>query len=581
MMLQALYELAKNRKLLEEPDFEEKPVHFLLRVDAQGKPLSLEPTTDENDRGKLMLIPRIPPKRTVAVIAGLLVDNSRYVLGLGDQKKIKEKRLKQYMAAFEARVAEVMEATGDEGVQAVLRFLQARDKWLPKLLSWRPREEWGGDEYVAFIYDPDEVRCVHERDKVRAWWRAEREREEQWERAAPARCLITGEIALPARLHPAIKNVPQGQSSGTSIVSFNEEAFCSHGLEQGANAPVSRAAAEGYVTALNWMLARGEGRRYRRGVALGNNAVTLFWTRKNAGFEEVLFSFLETPDERRAMEMAESPLKGLEPSDELDPTDFYAVTLSGNNARLVVRDWLETTVGKIKQNVKRYFEDLRLAGDQDLPKPLWILLKAVDPPGRAELPPALGSQLMSAALRGSPFPRELIAFALRRLRVPPREEEPPSLLRNRVSLIKATLCRLPRDGQPPLEVSVSLDLNNTHPPYLLGRLFAVLERLQREALGEVNATLRDRYFSSAMAHPAVAFPRLLRLSAHHAAKAGTQGAWLERLKGEIHDGLKADFYPTTLTLEDQGLFAVGYYHQRQDFFKKRAKPEPSPEQDDA
>jgi CRISPR-associated protein Csd1 len=567
MMLQALYSLAREHGWLEDPDYEEHAVHYLLRVDAGGRPLALVPTIDEQGRGKSLRIPRLP-RRTSGVSAGFFVDNARYILGLGDPEKEKPERLKQCMAAFQEHVVRLERATGDEGARAVLRFLEARERWLPQVLAWRPREEWGGDEYIAFIYAPDEVRCVHERELVRDWWRAERAREEQGGEAARVRCLVTGELAPPARLHPAVKNVPGGQSSGTSLVSFNEEAFRSHGLEQGANAPVSRAAAEGYTTALNWLLARAEGRRYRRGVALGNGAVTVFWTRAETGFEDVLASLFEAPDVQRAVELARSPLRGLEPAD-VDTTPFYAVTLSGNNARLVVRDWLEATVGDIKHNVRRYFADLRLAGDLDQPLPLWMLLKAVDPPGRAELPPLLGTRLLSAALRGHPFPRELLATTLQRLRVPPREGEPLWLSRARISLVKATLSRLPRSGLPSLEVSMSLDEKNTAIPYLLGRLFAVLERLQYVAQGQTNTTLRDRYFGSAMAHPAIVFPQLLRLSNHHASKADDKGRWLEQLKDEICAGLPARTFPTTLGLEAQGLFAVGYYHQRHRFFEKR------------
>jgi CRISPR-associated protein Csd1 len=536
--------------------------------------LSLESTIDEQGRAKALRIPRLP-RRTSGVSAGLLVDNAKYILGLGDPEKEQPERLRQCMESFQERIAELAQATGDLGVRAVLRFLEARDQWLSRLLAWRPREEWGGDEYIAFIYAPDEVRCVHEREPVRAWWKTAREREEQHGEASRVRCLITGELAPPARLHPAVKNVPGGQSSGTSLVSFNEDAFCSHGLEQGANAPVSRAAAEGYTTALNWLLARAEGRRYRRGVALGNGAVTIFWTRTETGFEDVLTSLFDAPDPQRAVELATSPLRGLEPSN-LDTTSFYAVTLSGNNARLVVRDWLEATVGDIKHNVLRYFADLKLVGEVDQPLPLWMLLKAVDPPGRAELPPLLGTRLLSAALRGHPFPRELLAAALQRLRIPPRDGDPHWHLRARISLIKATLSRLPRSGLPSLEVSMSLDEKNTAVPYLLGRLFAVLERLQYAALGQTNTTLRDRYFGSAMAHPAVVFPQLLRLSIHHASKADEKGRWLEQLKDQICAGLPARTFPTTLGLEEQGLFAVGYYHQRHRFFEKHtADSEPA------
>ena len=200
MMLQALYSLAREQGWLEDPDYEEHAVHFLLRVDDEGRPLSLESTIDEQDRAKALRIPRLP-RRTSGVSAGLLVDNAKYILGLGDPEAEKPERLRQCMEAFQERVAELAQATGDPGVRAVLCFLEARDQWLSRLLAWRPREEWGGDEYIAFIYAPDEVRCVHEREPVRAWWKAAREREEQNGESSRVRCLITGELAPPARLH--------------------------------------------------------------------------------------------------------------------------------------------------------------------------------------------------------------------------------------------------------------------------------------------------------------------------------------------------------------------------------------------
>jgi CRISPR-associated protein Csd1 len=164
---------------------------------------------------------------------------------------------------------------------------------------------------------------------------------------------------------------------------------------------------------------------------------------------------------------------------------------------------------------------------------------------------------------------------VRRLRLPPDKLDERRRLLARCALVKATLSRLPYDGGAPLEVSVSLDENSTRVPYLLGRLFAVLERLQGAAQGDINATIRDRWFGAASSTPAIVFPRLLRLSVHHAAKADS-GGWYEHQKTRIVAALPADGFPPTLSLPDQGLFAVGYYHQRQKFFEKRAEAPADP-----
>jgi CRISPR-associated protein Csd1 len=299
--------------------------------------------------------------------------------------------------------------------------------------------------------------------------------------------------------------------------------------------------------------------------------VIVFWTREENETADVLVSLFSpaSGDEEQLRATFEAAWKGLVPR-EVDATKFYALTLSGNASRVVVRDWLETTAAEVKANVRRYFDDLALDGDGS-PLSIGRLLRSLQANPAASgdkrgLPPTLAARLLNAALRGAPFPRELLHTALTRLRVPPREAEWRGTLRARVGLIKATLRRL----HPEQEIPVSLDETNSSVPYLLGRLFAAMEKLQGDALGDVNASLRDRYFGSASATPALVFPRLLRVSAHHASKAeGDRRGWAERVKAQIVERMPAEPFPRTLDLEAQGLFAVGYYHQRQAFFTPR------------
>lgn len=568
MMLRALYDYARRKDLLSDPDFEKKRVDYLLRIDRDGRVLALVPTAD-GGRSDERMVPRMPPKRTIKILPGFFFDNAKYVLGLGGDPA-KRARNEECVAAFRQLVDEAAKATGDAGALAVSRFFAHRDRELPKVLASRPEAEWTGSEKIAFVLDGDDA-PIHERDALRARWSALRNQEVGGS-GRTFRCLVTGVPGPAAQLHRPIMRLPSSQSAGTSVVSFNKPAFSSHGLEQGENAPVSRAAAEGYVTALNELLEGTPLRRFRYGVPVGGDAVTVFWTSgESPAADDLMDLFAPPPSQDRGLAIAESPLRGIEPSGLDDEMAFYAVTLSANISRVVVRDWFQSTVAEVKRNVRRYFEDLRI-GRGAGPIPVWLLVKALEAPGGKDLSPDLGTKLFAAALQGRPFARELLAAALRRLRIPP-DKDGQRMLEIRCAIIKATLLRLPGGGAALKEVSVSLDEGNTQVPYLLGRLFAVLERLQTAALGkEINATIRDKYFGSASATPAIVFPRLLRLSVHHVAKAES-GEWLEMRKAKIIAALPAQAFPSTMDLVQQGLFAIGYYHQREKLFEGKPKDE--------
>jgi CRISPR-associated protein Csd1 len=569
MMLRALYDLAQREGLLDDPDFEKRRVDFLVHVDDRGRFLALVPTVDEKGRAKELAVPR-QPKRTVKIAAGFFFDNAKYALGIGPEGK-SDARVRECTDAFRTEVAACAEATGDEGAAALARFLDRLDDERPKLFTKRPAKEWTGSEWIAFVRDADGTKPIHERRKVRAHWTRLRAGA-GGDDAGRSRCLVTGAVVSPALTHPNVKRVPQAQTSGAALVSFNCDAFESHGLTQGQNAPISREAAEGYVTALNWLLEPDGGRFHRYGVRLGEEAVTVFWTRERSDAPDLVGQLL-APSPEDAEKIVSAPRRGALPNDA-DATPFYAATLSGNAARVVVRDWFESTAAEVKENVAQYFEDLRLGAGEARPMPIFRLLKALESPSGSGISPAAEGKLFRAAVRGEPFPRDLLGAALRRLRIPPGRQETPfaqrEALHARCAVIKATLIRNARVGSNDQEVTVSLDVSNKKPAYLLGRLFAVLERLQAAAQGDLSATIRDRWFGAASATPALAFPRLLRLSVHHASKAERSG-WLEKLKGQILSALDAKPFPKMLTLDDQGLFAIGYYHQREKFFEKRVE----------
>ena len=591
MILQSLYELAKREGLSENPDFEKKRVDVFLRIDADGNLLEPESSGEKVGRGLEVDVPRFP-NRTIAVSAALLCDKAEYVLGFSN-KENKPGRLALCTAAFDQRVNEAAAATADAGVLAVQRFLKKRDQFRPELIASYPfgDQGWTGSEIIAFRFEDElalskRTTIVHQRPAVREYWSKLRSPVVNVDAggiadskgAALFTCLVTGRPAIPHRLHDKIKRIPGSLSQGAALVSFNNDAFTSHGLEQGSNAPVCREAAEGYVTALNWLLGASTApvRRFRSGVQLGDDAVAVFWTRDaNAVVEEVLDCFAppdvepdtepaRSEEGRRATEnfvraISEAPYKG-EDSATADDTPFYAVTLSAN-ARVIVRDYFVTKAADVRRNLSRYFQDLQLGSSQRTKIPLREIKAALTAPGR-EPSTKLEALLFRAALCGGPLPRTLLWCALSRLRLPPDPKTERRLLHLRCALIKATLIRLKQ------EVSVSLDESNVKPAYLLGRLFAVLEQLQQAALGDINASIRDRFFGAASTTPQAVFPRLVKLSMHHLKKSERYD--LEKIKSRIVGSLPPEPFPRLLLLEDQGLFAIGYYHQRESQFTKKA-----------
>lgn len=560
MILGLLYELAQREGLVEDPDYEQANVDFLVRIDDEGGLVTLVPLQDERGKGKRMSVPKRAKRAGTATKPFFLADNAKYVLGLSMQASERDALCNM---AFRTAITEAAGGVEDEGLLALLRFYERFEENLAALQQHRPRSEWTGLEQLAFVRDRDGAQCIHERSAVRTYWRSRRgDAQEKVERAM---CLVTGQVAPVATLHGNIKGVPNISSMGAALVSFNLSAFTSHGLSQGGNAPVSTAVAEGYVTALNWLLERQGDRRHRYGISLGDG-VLVMWTKQKAPELDFLASLLDGSESVTATEgvrkAIESPWRGLEPS-EYDQTAFYGLILGGNVARIVVQDWFTSPLGIIKANLRRYFEDLAIGEGEARPMPIRRLLDALKSPGRdGGIAPGLAARLMACALRGRPFPRQILVTALQRLRMPTDKFDPT---RERCALIKAALLRL----SPERRISVTLDESITHPPYLLGRLFAILERLQGVAQDNLNATIRDRYYGAASCTPAAVFPRLIKLSMHHASKADERGRWLEKLKGEVMAGLPAHGMPKILNLEEQGMFAIGYYHQRERFFVKK------------
>ncbi len=550
--------------------FEKKEIPFLIVLDRHGKFIGLQDTRDgegKKKRGRVFTVPK-GVKKTSGIAANLLWDNPSYILGIPrlDPKKDKkslQKRAKEQQACFIRTIREKFpEPVEDEAIKAVIGFLERGD-FAPLFThpSWNEIEETGAN--MTFKFGSDDGLVCQRPYVINAIGNNENNRE----MAKVRTCLVSGIQDIPVRLHTAIKGVRGAQSSGANIVSFNLDAFRSFGKEQGLNAPVGQKAEFAYTTALNHLLSKGSRQKLQIG-----DATTVFWAERENLLEDVFAALFgeENPEQTNAAIRAlyESPKTGAPPLKE-DYTPFYVLGLAPNAARIAVRFWHAGTVGETAKYIWQHFDDCSIAHGPNQPEHLSLfrLLVSTAVLGKAEnIQPNLAGEFMKSLLNGTPYPQTLLASAIRRC-LAEREITYP-----RAALMKACLTRRIRYyKQNEKEIGMSLDTGNSNVGYRLGRLFAVLEKTQEEAI-RPDATIRDRFYASASSTPVSAFPHLMKLKNYHLAKLEKGRAInLEKLISEIIDGLTG--FPPHLSLQEQGLFAVGYYHQRQDLFTKKNNKE--------
>ena len=569
MILQALtqyYEALAERGEIARPGWAKAKVRYALCIDGQGDLQQLIPLLEDKGGKKpqpQQIVLPAPVKRASGVAANFLWDNAGYLLGLDD--KGKPERSAACFAACRALHHELLDGVESETAQGILAFL---DRWDPAKAAEHPllQEEQPGLLAGGNLVFRVNGLFAQEDPEIKRRWQVHFDRRE----GTFLQCLVTGELDVIEKIHPAVKGVDGAQSSGAALVSFNAPAFCSYGREQNFNAPVGKYAAFAYTAALNHLLS--ERSQVQK---LGDCSVVCWAEGAEPQYRDLALGALfgaETEDftEDDLRDAVKKLAHGQPvPERKLDPDHrFYILGLSPNAARLSVRFFYRDTFGSLMRNVNAHYERMEIvrpAYDPYATIPLWAMLReTVNLNSRdKKASPVLAGATARAIFTGGLYPAALLEQTMLRIRAERK------ITRGRAAIIKAYYLRNPHEGCPKEVLSVALNEASTNPAYTLGRLFSVYEAVQQAANPGINATIRDKYFNAAASTPAIIFPLLGSLCMKHLRKLET-GSRIRYEKQIVSlNGVLSDRLPSRLTLPEQGAFQLGYYHQTQKRYEKK------------
>lgn len=579
MILQTLnhyYDRLVEEGTLERLGWQPVAVSYALQINDEGQITHVLPLMQEVERGKKkVLVPQdmnMPArvKRSVGISSNFICDNSTYILGL-DNKGKPDRSIKCFEACRDLHI-DLLKTVDSAPARAICRFFE----------NWQPKNAENCEALSSFLEDilsGSNITFAYWQSNVRDWPEVQRTWDDYYNAEGEGqtmRCLVTGEERIPARIHPGIKGVAGGQPMGTTLVGFNAPAFESFGRDggQGLNAPVSEKAAFAYSAALNYMISTS-GHSLRL-----SDTTIVFWAENGndsyASYFTMLFGGSATIDESDIYAGMKNLAAGRSISwqeAELDPDEhFYILGLSPNSARLSVRFFLHDTFGAFAKNMQEHHARLEIIRPSYDTRPSLsfrqLLDETVNQKSRDKEPsPLLSGALVRSVLMGLPYPALLLDQTEMRIRAEQR------ITRGRAAIIKAFLLKNASlsgiYNQYKEALTVELNENTSYQPYLLGRLFAVLEGLQQAANPGINATIRDRFFNSACATPGIVFPQLIKLAQAHLKKLdGGLSVYYNKQLGDILSRFEED-YPARLSLYDQGIFQLGYYHQVQTRYAKK------------
>jgi len=604
MILQALSR--HYHTLYDDPDtdipslgFSNVPVHSAIILSDNGDLLGFTSLMIEKQKGKrmnespIMLdVPERVGRSGKKISANFLWDNSAYVLGVSDRDETEPAYSIDRFNSFKELNLKLLSAAKCKSAKSVTEFLNNHHPdSFRKNLQFQDHSNLllSGNLVFKVI---NQKGYVHDDPEIKEIWTSYLRNNTD---APKGQCLVTGEVREIELTHRKIKGVSGGQSSGTAIVSFNNSAYESFNKtgQQGLNAPVSKEAVFSYTTALNFLL------RSPQNHIRFNDTTVVFWAESaDKSYVNIFNSILNTANvatseqkpgrDRKGEEILQSTLTAIKDGRLVDRDtimnvvkgnpQFHVLGLSPNAARLSIRFYYHDPFIKAVDHLLQHHQDMLITneyGDQDI-YPIWRIIKeTVSPKAKHGKPaPLLTGAVFRSILMNLPYPAALYNAIMIRVRADQDDNKNRVNKINhlRAAIIKAYLIRkYINQNKYKEELQMTLNKDSTNQAYVLGRLFAVLERAQQDAAGkELNATIKDRYFTSACASPATAFPILLRLAQHHISKSD-YGNFRDRDIQEILDRLDIANtpFPKHLNLDEQGIFVLGYYHQKVDFFKKR------------
>ncbi|MBH5328254.1 type I-C CRISPR-associated protein Cas8c/Csd1 [Eikenella sp. S3360] len=560
--------------------FENKEIPFIIVIDRQGKFIQLEDTRELKNKKKIartFLVPHSVKRSSTKIASNILWDNYGYVLGYVADKK--PEFVQNQHKSFIEKVNELKQVLpNDIGIVAVAAFLASSEEKSKVIqdANWAECAKVKGCNF-SFRLTTEAEKLVCQSKTIQDY--LIKKKENILDGNKQKVCLITGNKVPVALLHNDIKGIEKFENGSyklakpAPLISANLDAFKSYGKgknkDNGLMYPIGEQAMFEYTTALNTLLAGDN--RFRIG-----DVTTVCWSEKPTPLESRVSRLIngggkDNPDAH--IDAVKTLYKSLYNGKytESDGKDkFYLLGLSPNSARIVVRFWHETTVAALSENIAAWYDDLKMVRGENSPYPEFMplprLLGNLVLDGKMEnLPPDLIAQITDAALNNRVLPVSLLQAALR------RNKAEQKITYGRASLLKAYINRAIRAGRLKnmKELTMNLDRNRQDIGYVLGRLFAVLEKAQSYASPDLNATISDRYFSSASSTPSTVFSTLLRLNQHHLSKLNTrQRIYLDKLLQEIIG--KIANYPNHLDMNQQNLFGLGYYHQKQDFYQSNS-----------
>lgn len=573
MILQALveyYENLEKQGCIAKRGWCQAKISYGIELYTDGRVKGILSLKQEVQAGKKtawvsrnMIVPEMVT-RSSGIAANFLCDNSKYILGIdksGTSKRIKD----CYLAAKEKHLTILQNVQG-EMAGAICKFF--RD-WNPekakenKVIAERWEEITDGGNLIFCIG----MEFAQEDKSIKEAWEDSLDAVKE---GIQGTCLVTGKKGEISRIHKSIKGVPGAQSSGAALVSFNAPAFESYGKEQSYNAPVGKYAEFAYTTALNYLLAQ---REYT--FPLGDSMV-VYWAESAKKEYQDIFSYFIAPtiDNQKVIRDVFEKVKKSEYFNindiKLNPDQkFYILSLAPNAARLSVRFFYQNSFGEILKNIEKHYERLEIV------KPAWdeecylgindMLRETVNQNSKDKKPVSnMAALVLNAILADSRYPASLYTDTLIRIRA-----EQGKVTWGRAAIIKAYLIKNYKWEEG--GICMGFDEKSEDTAFILGSLFSVLEAIQLDANPGIKATIRDRYFNSACATPASIFPILIKLKNSHIKKLerdkGSSKIYYEKLLTELMGRLKC--FPKRLSLEEQGRFILGYYHQTQKKYEKR------------